>query len=294
MMRSLIRMSLIVAATAAIASCLAEPAELGSVRQAVSMPAIRFAEIHYDNVGTDTGEAIEVSGPAGADVTGWQVVLYNGNGGASYDTKTLSGTIPATCGARGVLVINYPANGIQNGSPDGMALIDATGSVVEYLSYEGVFAATNGPANGLTSTDIGVSEAGTEPVGKSLQRHGDGTWTAPIDNTFGACNDDGATPPPPVVASVTVTPATATVTVGGTQTFTAAAFDAAQQPITGVTFTWTTSNAAIATVTASGVATGVAAGDATITAAAPNGVSGSAAMHVIAAESTMQIVDHCN
>src|ERR1041384_1448276 len=119
MMRSLIRMSLIVAATAAIASCLAEPAELGSVRQAVSMPAIRFAEIHYDNVGTDTGEAIEVSGPAGADVTGWQVVLYNGNGGASYDTKTLSGAIPATCGARGVVVINYPTNGIQNGSPDG-------------------------------------------------------------------------------------------------------------------------------------------------------------------------------
>src|SRR5437868_11497935 len=158
MMRSLIRMSLIVAATAAIASCLAEPAELGSVHQAVSMPPIRFAEIHYDNTGTDTGEAIEVSGLAGTDVTGWQVVLYNGNGGASYDTKTLSGTIPATCGTRGVLVINYPANGIQNGSPDGMALIDATGGVVEYLSYEGVFAATNGPANGLTSTDIGVSE----------------------------------------------------------------------------------------------------------------------------------------
>ena len=117
-MRSLIRSSLIIAATAAVASCLPQPEELGSVHQAVTMPAIRFAEIHYDNVGTDTGEAIEVSGPAGADVPGWQVVLYNGNGGASYDTKTLSGTIPATCGARGVLVINYPANGIQNGSLD--------------------------------------------------------------------------------------------------------------------------------------------------------------------------------
>ena len=284
MMRSVIRTSLIIAAAAAAVSCATEPAGLSSVSQAVSVPQIRFAEIHYDNTGTDTGEAIEVSGPAGADVTGWQVILYNGNGGASYDTKTLSGAIPATCGARGVVVINYPTNGIQNGSPDGMALIDAGGAVVEYLSYEGVFAATNGPANGLTSTDIGVSEAGTEPIGKSLQRHGDGTWTGPIDNTFGACNDNDATPPPPVVASVTVTPATATVTVGGTQAFTAAAFDAAQQPIPGVTFTWTTSAPTIATVNAGGVATGVSAGDATITAAAPNGVSGSATLHVDAAQ----------
>src|SRR4051812_4350318 len=281
MMRSAIRTSLIMAAAAAAASCGTEPGGLASGNQAVSAaPAIRLAELHYDNVGTDAGEAIEVSGPAGTDVTGWQVILYNGNGGASYDTKTLSGTIPATCGARGVLVINYPVNGIQNGSPDGMALIDAGGAVVEYLSYEGVFAATNGPANGLTSTDIGVTEAGNEPTGKSLQRHGDGTWTGPIDSTFGPSNSMDAAPPPPVVASVSVTPATATVVVGATQAFTAAAFDAAHQPIAGVTFTWTSSATATATVDAGGVATGVAAGDATITAAAPNGVSGSAALHV--------------
>ena len=283
-MRSLIRTSLIIAATVAVASCATEPAELGSVHQAVSAPTVRFAEIHYDNTGTDAGEAIEVSGPAGTDISGWQIVLYNGNGGATYDTKTLSGLIPTTCDGRGVVVVNYPANGIQNGSPDGMALIDAGGAVIEYLSYEGVFAATNGPAMGLTSTDIAVSEAGTEPLGKSLQRNSDGTWTGPIDNTFGACNDNGTAPPPPVVASVTVTPATATVVVGGTQTFTATAFDAAQQPIGGVTFTWTTSDATIATVNAGGVATGVAGGDATITAGAPNGVSGSAALHVNAAQ----------
>ena len=42
-----------------------------------------FNEIHYDNVGTDAGEAIEIEGPAGADVTGFTIVLYNGNGGAA-------------------------------------------------------------------------------------------------------------------------------------------------------------------------------------------------------------------
>jgi hypothetical protein len=71
---------------------------------------LRLAPHHLE----DAGEAIEISGPAGTDVTGWQVVLYNGTGGASYDTKTLSGAFPVTCTTRGVIVINYPTNGIQN------------------------------------------------------------------------------------------------------------------------------------------------------------------------------------
>src|SRR5215510_4046892 len=240
MMRSAIRMALVIAVGAAAASSGTETGALSSATQQVSaLPDVRFAELHYDNVGTDAGEAIEISGPAGADVTGWQVVLYNGNGGASYNTQTLTGAVPATCGARGVIVINYPSNGIQNGgttttgtdSPDGMALIDPSGAVVEFLSYEGVFAATNGPALGITSTDIGVREVGNEPVGKSLQRSGAGTWTGPIDTTFGACNDSGTAPPPPVVASVTISPATATVTAGGTQAFSAATYDAMKQQI---------------------------------------------------------------
>src|SRR4051812_30127275 len=106
---------------------------------------VRFSEIHYDNAGADTGEAIEIAGAAGTDLSGWRVVLYNGSNGLAYDTKTLSGALPATCGARGVSVINYPANGIQNGAPDSMALVDAGGVVVEFLSYEGTMAAADGP-----------------------------------------------------------------------------------------------------------------------------------------------------
>jgi len=100
---------------------------LASVATAQS---VRISELHYDNTGTDAGEAIEVSAPAGTDLTGWQVVLYNGTGGVSYNTQTLSGTVPAICDARGVVVINYPSNGIQNGSPDGIALVDPLGTVI--------------------------------------------------------------------------------------------------------------------------------------------------------------------
>jgi hypothetical protein len=46
-------------------------------------------EFHYDNDGPDTGEFIEIACLPGTDLTGWSLVLYNGNGGASYNTVGL-------------------------------------------------------------------------------------------------------------------------------------------------------------------------------------------------------------
>ena len=55
-------------------------------------------------------------------------------------------------------VVDVPASGIQNGSPDGLALVDGDGTVLEFLSYEGAMTrAPAGPPPGMTSTDIGVS-----------------------------------------------------------------------------------------------------------------------------------------
>ena len=68
---------------------------------------VRINEIHYDNFGTDAGEAIEIEGPAGANLDGFAVVLYNGNGGAAYSTRRrCRGVLPASCGTRGVLVVD--------------------------------------------------------------------------------------------------------------------------------------------------------------------------------------------
>lgn len=113
-------------------------------------------EIHYDDAGADTGEGVEIAGVAGTDLTGWSLVLYNGNGGASYGTIALAGVIDDEDDGYGALGFAVP--GLQNGSPDGVALVDGDGRVVQFLSYEGSFTATNGPAQGLTSTDIGVAE----------------------------------------------------------------------------------------------------------------------------------------
>lgn len=160
----------------------------------VGAATVFINEIHYDNAGTDAGEAIEIAGPAGTDLSGWSLALYNGTGGAVYDTDMLSGTIPDLGGGYGVVVQNYPVNGIQNGSPDGIALIDAGNNVVQFLSYEGVFTAVGGAANGMSGVDIGVSEASTTATGFSLQLTGSGSesqdfvWNAPAAASFGALN----------------------------------------------------------------------------------------------------------
>ncbi len=175
-------------------------------------------EVHYDNTGTDEGEAIEVAGPAGTDLTGWSIVLYNGATGAVYDNDALSGSIPDQGAGFGTVVITYPANGIQNGAPDGLALVSPSG-LVQFLSYEGAFTAVGGPADGLTSTDIGVSETGGEPVGQSLQltgtgsAHDDFTWQAPAAQSFGSINPGqtftGGGPAKPIATcpAAVVTPA---------------------------------------------------------------------------------------
>jgi 5'-nucleotidase len=190
----------------------------GPVSAAADAPFI--SEIHYDNTGADSGEAVEIEAPVGYDLSGWQLYLYNGNGGAFYSpTITLSGVVPAS----GVVVHNYAASaGVQNGSPDGIALVRPDGTVAEFLSYEGVVTATNGPAAGTASVDIGVSEPDTTPAGQSLQKV-DGVWKAPAASTFGTLNtattpEDPEEPEPGTGCTTAVTHTIAQVQGTGTAT----------------------------------------------------------------------------
>jgi uncharacterized protein YjdB len=77
-----------------------------------------------------------------------------------------------------------------------------------------------------------------------------------------------AAPPPPVVpvATVAVTPATASVAVGQTTPLTATLRDANGATLSGRAVSWSTSSGGIATVSTNGLVTAVAPGTATITA----------------------------
>ncbi|MDQ3510224.1 MAG: endonuclease [Pseudomonadota bacterium] len=164
--------------------------------------AVFINEFHYDNDGTDTNEKVEVIAPAGTSMSGWKVALYNGSDGSQYATLNLSGTTANQCGGHGTSVVS--AVGMQNGSPDGLALIDPNGAVVQFLGYEGTFVASNGAAAGKTSALVPQSETSTTPVGYSLQLSGSGSkaadfaWQSPRAHSFGACNaGQSFTAPPP-------------------------------------------------------------------------------------------------
>ena len=154
-------------------------------------------EIHYDNSGADVNEGFEVAGPAGTDLTNWSIVLYNGStsstGDDTYDTVTLSGTIPDQDNGYGTLWFT-PTSSIQNGAPDGIALVDDTSTVIQFLSYEGSFTAEGGPADTMASTDIGVAETSSTLSTESLQLIGTGTtyedftWSGPAASSNGAVN----------------------------------------------------------------------------------------------------------
>ena len=192
------RPSVRVPAKAAVAA--AAPLVMLASLLAIAPPAAAVApdsrvfinELHYDNTGTDTGEFVEVAGPAGTNMTGWSVVLYNGSNGAVYDSDVLAGTLADNTGS-GFGFLSVPIV-LQNGSPDGVALVDDAGNLVQFVSYEGSLIAVGGAANGTTSTDIGVAESGSGPVGESLQltgtgdSYGDFTWATSAARTVAAAN----------------------------------------------------------------------------------------------------------
>lgn len=154
-------------------------------------------EFHYDNIGADTGEFIEVAGTAGVDLTGYTLFLTRGDTGNVYRTINLSGNIPDDGSGFGARAF-FSAN-IRNGGTDGdgIALVSPSNAIIQNLSYENTFTVNEAGnvLNGMTTTIVGVVETnGTTAVGTSLQLQGTGnvvtdfTWGGPVTETPGAVN----------------------------------------------------------------------------------------------------------
>jgi hypothetical protein len=138
-----------------------------------------------------TTQFVEVAVTAGTNLSGWTIYYYNGSNGQFYATSSLSGEAPSS----GVSVVSVTKAGIQNGGSDAFALVDNSNNVVQFISYEGTVTASNGPASGTTSTDVGVQETSSTPIGYSLQlagngcSYGDFSWEDPASNTKGSVNN---------------------------------------------------------------------------------------------------------
>lgn len=158
---------------------------------AVPAQSVFINEVNYDVPGPDATppdgvrEFFEIAGPVGTDLSGYTLVRYDGANGASYGSyKVPQGTVIVELEGgsdRGIGVFAFPFDELtisdpaQNG-PDGIALVAPDGvTVLEFLSYGGApFTATNGPASGLTSVEIGTDPGPATGQDQSLQLAGDG------------------------------------------------------------------------------------------------------------------------
>ena len=111
-------------------------------------PHLVINEVDYDQVGADTGDFVEIAnkGTVAVSLDGVAVVLVNGGDSTEYARKTLTGTLPAG----GYLRVDVD---VQNGAPDGVALVDTANgtTLLDALSYEG---AIHAAAVGTSSVDL--------------------------------------------------------------------------------------------------------------------------------------------
>jgi hypothetical protein len=136
------------------------------------------------------------------------------------------------------------------------------------------FVATASDANGNPIPGVTFTWASSDPSVASITSNGLATGlivaSATITATSGTVDSNASTltVTPSNVGSITLTPPAPSIQVGQTQQFVATATDANGNPIPGVTFTWTSSSSAVASISSTGLATGLSGGTTTITASA--------------------------
>jgi hypothetical protein len=132
------------------------------------MADIYISEVKY--LGGPTLDFIEVAVAAGTDVSGIRIVVYNADG-TVRSVNTL-GSVVSTLDGKDVYVIDTATSGTFNGlNKRGGVAIDDNGTLDSFISFDdgAPITATEGIANGTTSTQIGQAGGG-----RSLETDDDG------------------------------------------------------------------------------------------------------------------------
>jgi len=180
-----------------------------------------------------------------------------------------------------VLSYSYHANEATlnlSNSSDVLVLRDAGGATVDSVAWGAA------PPNGASRALISATSANMDLLGSAWNQatsiFGDGDKGTP-----GQPNTTVTGGEPGVVASISLSINTPRqIPVGYTKPAFATARDGQGQNVFPVKYTWSSSASSIATVDSLGYVRGHAVGSATITATAPNGVSGSTSITILAAD----------
>ena len=126
---------------------------------------------------------VEIAGPAGTNLTNWRLMLYGSdvpvgrgtpNRGRVYDTIAISGLIQNQQNGYGTLAFALPPARLQTAPGSGIALVNASGTVVQLVSYGSSLTAVNGPAAGRVAQVIPRVHSATNGT-QSLQLRGRGS-----------------------------------------------------------------------------------------------------------------------
>ncbi|WP_220682504.1 NosD domain-containing protein [Methanofollis formosanus] len=229
----------------------------------------------------------------GGECTGYVGNYYTGYTGTDADTNGIGDT-PMSFGA---YKDEYPMMGEwQNGvisapapelttitlDPATTSLTVGDGRQFTATAYDQYGEEIAGTEFTWTSSDTAVATVNATGYVEALTA-GTATITA-ASGEVGGTAEVTVSLAPAELTTITLIPATAGMTAGDGQQFTATAYDQYGEEIAETAFTWTSSDTAVATVNATGYVEAVAAGTATITATSGE-VSGTAEVTVSAAPS---------
>jgi len=103
-------------------------------------------------VGIDEDEFVEIGCNGAVDVSNYNIFLYGKNGAFVGDkTKVLQGQ----CTPDIFVSQDYMPNDLVN-TGRGIALVDASGNLLDFISYGGTVNASDGPVAGSESINVGV------------------------------------------------------------------------------------------------------------------------------------------
>lgn len=159
----------------------------------IVLPTLVINEVDYDQPGSDDAEFVEIKnvGAAPVDLTGIELLVINGAGGGSISNTIALNSVSLAAGDYYVVCKDggTTANcdqvesgmSLQNGAPDGVALRDGSGNLIDVVSYEGDVAAPYTEGSGVGLEDSGAS--GNELSGISRFPDGEDTDMNNVDFT---------------------------------------------------------------------------------------------------------------
>lgn len=218
-----------------------------------------------------------------------QVATVNGSGtvtGVSAGSATITGTSEGKTGSASVTVTLVPVAAVTV-SPGSASLVVGHTASLSAITTDGNGNVLSGRAVTWSSSNSSVATVSSLGLVKAVAA-GTATVTAASEGKIGTAQIVVSAPPPPSVASVSVSPPTRDLDVGGSANLTATLKDSTGAVLSGRTVTWATSAASVATVSSSGVVTAVGAGTATIKATS-GAVSGIATVTVHPAPPTVAV-----